>query len=247
MEVYRQKETYRREILKHIYYMDVEGIQGVLQLQNPYGHFNFTFGVNQVREMFDKEMMMKDVYSGKFTVEDVIHCAYVHATKWCNMEAANEALGEITVNLWNAGMSIKSALSVGFIASTEIPLHNIQRLDELFATSIHVSEYLKHWYPTQDDLDTLLQLNKVTEDLDQFLWAVVKGRFIKNENKEYRTGVLSWNSVITQILQAGANPNATFGNKTTKELYLAAAGRGTKVDDDIEAFKMLPNKRPRIA
>ena len=244
MEVYRQKETYRRELLKHIFYTDIEGVQAVLQLQNPYGNFDFTFGINQVREMFDKDMAWKDVHSGKLTIEDAIHCAYVYAVKWFAEEAVSEALGEIVIALWNAGMTMKSALSLGFVASTEIPLHNIQRLDELFASNIHINEYLNHWYPTQDDLDTLLQLNKVTEDLDRFLYAVVKGRFTKSDE---RTGVLSWGSVITQIIDAGADPNATFANKSTKEWYASSARRFPHIDDDIEAFKVLPRKRPRVA
>ena len=245
MEIYRQKETYRRELLKHIFYTDIEGVQAVLQLQNPYGNFDFTFGINQVREMFDKDMAWKDVHSGKLTIEDAIHCAYVYSVKWFLEEAVREALGEIVIALWNAGMNIKSVLSLGFVASTEIPLHNIQRLDELFGSTIHISEYLKHWYPAQDDLDTLLQLDKVTEDLDRFLYAVVKGRFIKSDE---RTGcLLSWGSVITQIIDAGADPNATFANKTIREWYASSARRFPHIDDDIEAFKGLPRKRPRVA
>ena len=242
MEIYRQKETYRRELLKHVFYMDVAGIQALLDMQNPFGDFDFTYGITQVREVVDKDMMMKEPMPGKMTIEDVIHYTYMCTSKWCHLESSMEALGEIIVYLWNAGFRIRMPVTISFIAFTDIPLTSIRNLDELFSSSTFLDTYLKHWYPTQEDLDTLMSLEVVSDHLDMFLESIVDGRFNANDKGQLRNGMLPWSDVYRQVLEAGANPSSALKRK--HEDFLR---RYPTIEEEGDIFETHRLKRPRIA
>ena len=85
MDIYRQKELYRTELLKHIFNLDVAGVTNVLQMTNPYGNFEFTYGLRMLHDLFGSESRFKeDCGRSKFTIEQLITHIASYTNVWCS-------------------------------------------------------------------------------------------------------------------------------------------------------------------
>lgn len=205
MDIYRQKELYRTELLKHIFNLDVAGVTNVLQMTNPYGNFEFTYGLRMLHDLFGSESRFKDCGRSKFTIEQLITHIASYTNVWCSHGDKLDALGEIAVMLWNVGVPFTDAPIISLMARGDIPLTAIQRLDTLMGGRDALKAWADHWFPNESDLDTMLNLSIVQSQLNTFLEAVVRGRFERDWDNSYREGVLEWREVFQTIVMNGVD------------------------------------------
>ena len=202
MEVYRQKELYRSELLKQIFNLDVSGVSNVLQMTNPYGNFEFTYGLRMFHDLLGAESRLQSCEMHKFTIEDVIQYLSSYPGVWCQLMNKCDALGEIAILLWNAGAEFQSAHTVSLMAGVDIPLAGIQRLETLLNIPNALKAWADNWFPNEPDLESIMKISSVQSDLDQFLEYVVRGRFTLGYDNGFREGILPWSAVFQQIAVA---------------------------------------------
>ena len=210
MDVYRQKELYRSELLKQIFNLDASGVTNVLQMTNPYGNFEFTYGLRMIHDLFGAESRLKHCELSKFTLEDVILYMASYTGVWCDMVNKCDALGEIAILLWNAGTHFSNASTVGLMSRTNIPLSGVQRLDTLMDIPDAIVEWTKNWFPNEADLETITALPSVSNGMEAFLEQVVRGRFEPDYDRSYREGILPWSDVFQNILTHGVDGTSAW-------------------------------------
>jgi len=241
MEVYRQKELYRTELLKQIFNLDIMGVTNVLQLTNPYGNFNFTYGLRMVHDLFGAESRVKQCDNPKFTIEDIILDMASQSSIWCESVSKSDALGEIAILLWNAGVEFQNASTVGLMAASNIPLAGIQRLDTLMSIRDALKSWAFNWFPNENDLETIMSLTCVTSDLVAFLELLVRGRFERDYDNSYRDGLMSWSDLFQTVVAQGIDGGDAFDVYT--ELKRSRGISDTVTRDDFTYERR--NKRRR--
>ena len=207
MEVYRQKELYRTELLKQIFNLDVSGVTNVLQMTNPYGNFEFTYGLRMFHDLLGAESRLQSWELHKFTIEDVIQYLSSYPGVWCQLMNKCDALGEIAILLWNAGAEFKSVHTVSLMAGVDIPLSGIQRLETPFNIPNAVKVWAENWFPNESDLESVISIQS---DLEQFLEHVVRGRFKLGYDNGFREGVLPWREVFQHIVTHDIDGSEAF-------------------------------------
>ena len=244
MEVYRQKELYRTELLKQIFNLDVSGVTNVLQMTNPYGNFEFTYGLRMLHDLLGAESRLQSWELHKFTIEDVIHYLSSYPGVWCQLMHKCDALGEIAILLWNAGAEFKHTHTVSLMAGVDIPLASIQRLDALMDIPKALETWANNWFPNDADLETITTIPRVRADFEQFLEFVVRGRFKFGYDNGFREGVLPWREVFQHIVS-----NHTIDGTEAFDLYSRLRSQKGITDDvTLEDFTYeRRNKRRRIS